>query len=280
MLLYTGSGPWRRRPGSEAAAASRRPGFIYRQDSAFSQNVTYSSDEPVRPLQVRALRRGDSVAALADVAPEVPSSESESAMENVAEAAVLSPTSALSDHSLLRRLRSGDQDAATMLYYRYAHRLLALARKNRSAELASRVDAEDIVQSVFRIFFRRAAEGHYDVPAGEDLWKLLLVLALNKIRAERVFHRAAKRDARLTAALEQPVPDTAGRNREAAAFLEVMVREALERLPAQNRAMVELRLAGHEVAEIAQLTTRSKRTVERLLQESRRQLHALLADEE
>src|SRR5439155_9824678 len=95
-----------------------------------------------------------------------------------------------SDHSLLRRLRGGDQDAATQLYYRYAHRLLALAEKNRARDLASRVDAEDIVQSVFRIFFRRAAEGHYDVPAGEDLWKLLLVLALNKIRAQRVHHRA------------------------------------------------------------------------------------------
>src|ERR1700745_2922919 len=85
-----------------------------------------------------------------------------------------------SDHSLLRRLRGGDEDAATQLYFRYANRLLALAEKKRSAELASRVDAEDIVQSVFRIFFREAREGHYDVPDGEDLWKLLLVLALNK----------------------------------------------------------------------------------------------------
>jgi RNA polymerase sigma-70 factor (ECF subfamily) len=183
-----------------------------------------------------------------------------------------------SDHSLLRRLRGGDQDAATQLYYRYAHRLLALAHKNRSADLASRVDAEDIVQSVFRIFFRRAADGHYDVPDGEDLWKLLLVLALNKIRSQRVYHRAAKRDARLTAALERPLADPAGGN-EAVAFLEVAVKEALERLPAQHRAMVELRLAGHEVAEIARKSTRSKRTVERVLQESRKQLGELLVRE-
>jgi RNA polymerase sigma-70 factor, ECF subfamily len=182
-----------------------------------------------------------------------------------------------SDHSLLRRLRGGDQDAATQLYYRYAHRLLALAEKNRSSDLASRVDAEDIVQSVFRIFFRRAADGHYDVPAGEDLWKLLLVLALNKIRAQRVHHRAAKRDARLTAPLDQPV---AARGNVAAAHLEVVVREALEHLPPPNRGMVELRLAGHEVAEIARQTERSKRTVERVLQESRKLLGELLAREE
>src|SRR3954451_16216202 len=107
-----------------------------------------------------------------------------------------------SNRSLLRRLRGGSEDAATQLYRRYAHRLRALARANTSAHLARRVDAEDIVQSVFRIFFTAASQGLYDVPAGEDLWKLLLVIALNKIRAEGVFHQAAKRDIRTTAELE------------------------------------------------------------------------------
>src|SRR5438067_12874851 len=81
-----------------------------------------------------------------------------------------------SDRSLLRRLRGGSEDAATQLYRRYAHRLRALARANTSAHLARRVDAEDIVQSVFRIFFAAASQGLYDVPAGEDPWKLLLVI--------------------------------------------------------------------------------------------------------
>src|SRR5205823_9703271 len=111
-----------------------------------------------------------------------------------------------SDRSLLRRLRSGSEDAATQLYRRYAHRLRALARANTSTQLARRVDAEDIVQSVFRIFFTAASQGLYDVPAGEDLWKLLLVIALNKIRAEGVFHQAAKRDVRATAELDRLDP--------------------------------------------------------------------------
>jgi RNA polymerase sigma-70 factor, ECF subfamily len=184
-----------------------------------------------------------------------------------------------SDHSLLRRLRGGDQDAATRLYMRYAHRLLALARKNRSAELASRVDAEDIVQSVFRIFFRGAATGHYDVPRGEDLWKVLLVIALNKIRGERVFHRAAKRDARLTTGGGAVAGAGASRADDPEAFLEVVVAEALGRLPPQHRGMVELRIQGFEVAEIADRVGRSKRTVERVLQESRKQLRELLQQE-
>ena len=63
-----------------------------------------------------------------------------------------------------------------------------------SSSLSSRVDPEDIVQSVFRTFFRRASEGQYQVPSGEELWKLLLAISLNKVRSVGQFHRAAKRD--------------------------------------------------------------------------------------
>jgi hypothetical protein len=34
------------------------------------------------------------------------------------------------------------------------------------------VDAVDLVQSIFRTFFRRVRRGCYDVPDGEELWKL------------------------------------------------------------------------------------------------------------
>src|SRR5574341_751939 len=64
-----------------------------------------------------------------------------------------------SDRSLLRRFRRGEEDAATLLYLRYADRLRALTVAQCSPDLAQRVDADDIVQSVFRTFFRRAAQG-------------------------------------------------------------------------------------------------------------------------
>ena len=104
----------------------------------------------------------------------------------------------VSDHSLLRRFRRGNQDAATALYLRYAGRLRAFAESKFTLSLARRIDAEDIVQSVFRSFFQHAKRGLYDVPAGEELWKILLVIALNKIRTQLTFHRAAKRDVRVT----------------------------------------------------------------------------------
>jgi RNA polymerase sigma-70 factor (ECF subfamily) len=104
-----------------------------------------------------------------------------------------------SDHSLLRRYRRGNQEAATQIYARYACRLRALAQAQCSPDLARREEVSDLVQSVFGSFFRGVKHGHYDVPAEEDLWKLFLVIALHKIRRKGNFHRRAKRDVRRTA---------------------------------------------------------------------------------
>ena len=49
-----------------------------------------------------------------------------------------------SDHTLLRRLRGGCEDAATQLYLRYAQRLLALIRSRASPQVRRRVDYEEV----------------------------------------------------------------------------------------------------------------------------------------
>jgi RNA polymerase sigma-70 factor (ECF subfamily) len=145
------------------------------------------------------------------------------------------------------------------------------------------VDVEDIVQSVFGSFFRGASRGDYDVPAGEELWKLFLVIALNKIRAKGAYHRAAKRDVRLTAGgqgLERLAEEPPAEQDEMAyAVLRLTIEEALQALPEQYRRILALRVEGHEVEEIARQTGRSKRTVERVLQECRKRLADLLEGE-
>jgi len=184
-----------------------------------------------------------------------------------------SPTT--SDQSLLRRFRMGEQEAAAEIYRRYAPRLHAIAHRQCSGSLATRVDADDIVQSVFWEFFEGARNGLYDVPAGDDLWRLILVIALNKVRAKRVFHQAAKRDVRLTASADclqsqwnpQDVP---------ALLLQLAFHDALAHLNRPQRKIVDLLLEGHKVAEIAEKVGRSKRTVERNLQEIRQKLRRLL----
>jgi RNA polymerase sigma-70 factor (ECF subfamily) len=188
------------------------------------------------------------------------------------------PSSEASDHSLLARYRRGQQDAATQLYLRYARRLRALVRARCSPQLARRVEPDDIVQSVFRRFFRQVLKGDYDVPPGEELWGLFLVIALNKIRAEETFHRAGKRDVRLACVGPDPQALLQATEDVDSDFdlVQLTIDDALGQLPEHQRAMVELRIQGHEIAEIAQRTGRSKRTVERCLQEVRSRLRQLL----
>jgi RNA polymerase sigma-70 factor, ECF subfamily len=187
-----------------------------------------------------------------------------------------------SDRSLLRRFRGGQPDAATELYLRYAERLRALAAGQVAPDLAPRLDPDDIVQSVFRTFFRRAAQGQYDVPDGEDLWKLFMIIALHKIRSAGRFHRAAKRDVRATA---NNLSDARAEHRLAApdeaalATLRLVIDELLSALPPSMRAIVELRVEGREVEEIAQRTQRSRRSVERALHEFRARLSPLIGED-
>jgi RNA polymerase sigma-70 factor (ECF subfamily) len=191
-------------------------------------------------------------------------------------------TSEPCDHSLIGRSRAGDQDFATQLYLRYAQRLNSLVEMQCSAELARREGVEDIVQSVFRTFFRRIGEGYYDVPDEDELWRLLLVIALHKIRSKATYHHASKRNARRTivGALARLVPDTRAEvNDLPYAHLKLVLEEILERLPAHSRVMVKLRIEGWDVAEVARKTGRSKRTVERILQETRLELVEILGQE-
>lgn len=182
----------------------------------------------------------------------------------------------VSDRSLIRRLRTGSQDAATQLYLRYAQRLRSLGQAKCSRDLAARVDSDDIVQSVFRTFFRRVEKGDYDVPDGEDLWKLFLVIGLHKIQAKGAFHRAAKRDMRVSQGGDQL--DFAAEDSDATSLsiLQMTIDEVLNDLSPAHREIINLRIEGHDVAAIAERIGRSKRSVERILQEFRKQLAVLI----
>jgi RNA polymerase sigma factor (sigma-70 family) len=177
------------------------------------------------------------------------------------------------DDSLLRLYQSGDDGAATALFLRYAARLRALAREYCVPSYAGRFDADDVVQSVFRAFFHGARRRAYTVPPSGELWGLLMVLALNKIRNLVSHHRAGKRAVHQTTSLPDFDSHPAlAADDSAAALLCLVMDEHLEGLPESNRAIIRLRIDGYAVAEIAAATGRSRRTVERVLQEFRARL--------
>src|SRR5262245_21584301 len=94
--------------------------------------------------------------------------------------------------NLLARWRKGDQEAATELFRRYAGRLIALARSRLPAKLTPRVDPEDVVQSVYRRFFADARDGRFELQRGGDLWRLLVVITLQKLQHQVERHGAQK----------------------------------------------------------------------------------------
>jgi RNA polymerase sigma-70 factor, ECF subfamily len=153
--------------------------------------------------------------------------------------------------------RQGDQDAARQIVERYIDRLLLLARRRISQRLASRVDAEDIVQSVFRTFFGRLKDGQFVFADQDDLCKLLVRITLHKTLRQVAFHKAAKRDPgmetdqgehhreQLLALLDaEPTPDAT------VAFLD-QLEHFLGRLQPLERQILEMRLQGHSNEDIA-----------------------------
>jgi RNA polymerase sigma factor (sigma-70 family) len=176
--------------------------------------------------------------------------------------------------------QAGDERAAETLFRRYFARLHGLIRANLTKEMASRFDAEDVAQSAFRSFFSGARDGKYLLQYAGDLWRLLAAIAMHKIRHEQKRHTAAKRDcfreqlpAIIRAALDEddawlahdPTP-------EEAAVLADEVQWLLRPLDGVQRQMVELRLQGFSLEEIAAQVHRSQRTVRRVMEQVKERL--------
>jgi RNA polymerase sigma-70 factor (ECF subfamily) len=181
---------------------------------------------------------------------------------------------------LLDRWRQGDMEAAAELFRRYANRLIGLARRRVPAKLMYRVDPEDVVQSVYRSFFSAAREGRYDLQRGGDLWRLLVTITLNKLYHQVKRNQRAKRAADRECSLEA-IAGSAGvpasllsqePSPEEAAALADELEQLFRSLDALDRRIVELRLQGYQLDEIAAQTDRSERTVRRVLEEVKGQL--------
>lgn len=188
----------------------------------------------------------------------------------------------LSDKSLIRRFRSGNDEAAAALYARYADRLDFLAARGLGADVGGLVGSDDVVQSIFRTFFRRAAVGDYEVPEDMELWNLLVTISLNKIREVGRYHRRAKRDVGKTVSLEdqQGSGGIAGADEVACHVLQMVVDEMIEQLPEAHQQIIRLHIEGWNVPEISVETQRSRRTIERVLQEFRQQLREQIQSDE
>jgi RNA polymerase sigma-70 factor (ECF subfamily) len=179
------------------------------------------------------------------------------------------------DKYLINLFRQGDQDAARQIVDRYLNRLLTLARRRISQRLASRVDPEDIVQSVFRTFFVRVKDGQFAFDDQDDLCKLLMRITLHKTLRQVAFHKAGKRDPNL----ETPhgehhhdqmmaLFDQEPTQEATVAFLD-QLEHFLAQLRPQEREILEMRLQGHSNEDIASKLGIYDRKIRRVIEHVR-----------
>jgi RNA polymerase sigma factor (sigma-70 family) len=185
---------------------------------------------------------------------------------------------------MIHQLRSGDRaardEAARRVWEHYFRDLLALARRHLGMKVRTRVDEEDVLQSVYESVCRRQERGDFELDGRDDLWRLLVTVTLRKTRNAARQHTRERRDVRR----EQPAagpddiagiplaetPDWGPRPDEAVALAEAF-QTRLELLPDPVLRRVALcRLEGYSNREIADQLGCTERSVERKLNLIRR----------
>jgi RNA polymerase sigma-70 factor, ECF subfamily len=155
------------------------------------------------------------------------------------------------------------------IFAHYAQRLSRVADRYLSRRLAGRLDGEDVVQSVFRTFFRRSSRGEFQIDSTAQLWRLLVKITVQKARAKGRHHAAGRRDVKAEvggdaqgwlaeAAASEPGPS------DAAAMMD-QIDVMLRGLPPIYCGILDLRLQGCKAMEIARRLEISRQTVYRAL---------------
>lgn len=95
---------------------------------------------------------------------------------------------------VINGLRAGDPQIVSEFYKRHMPALRAIADKHIASGMQRRVAASDVVQSVFKSFFRGAEAGRFQFEDSENLWSLMCAITLTKVREQIRYHRRERRD--------------------------------------------------------------------------------------
>ena len=184
----------------------------------------------------------------------------------------------------IRDLKTGDEEAARLLWQEYFDKLVAVARKKLGSAPRRMVDEEDVALSVFRCLCDGAGRGQFsDVANRDDLWRLLVAITTHKVIDERRRATSQKRgggEVRGDSVLkeladngdlkgfdqligEDPTPD----------FLAMLADEyqrLMDLLPKDSLRTIALRkMEGYKNEEIAQELGLARRSIQRKLERIR-----------
>jgi RNA polymerase sigma factor (sigma-70 family) len=153
----------------------------------------------------------------------------------------------------LRRIRAGDEQAAVELVRRYEPAIrLEVRMRLADSRLRRVLDTMDLCQSVLAGFFVRAAAGQFDLEHPEQLVRLLVAIARNKVAYQARRQRAQRRDQRRDVALEgyDREPLDAGPSPSRVASGREMLAEVRRRLGPEELRLADLRAEGYDWAAI------------------------------
>jgi RNA polymerase sigma factor (sigma-70 family) len=155
---------------------------------------------------------------------------------------------------LLTRTRRGDQDAAAELVRRYEPAVRRAIRvRLLNPRLRRFLDSMDVCQSVLASFFVRTALGQFELNSSEDVLKLLVRMARNKVAGAVRHEQADCRDnRRLEAGSDEAarMPARGDTPSQAVAGSELLL-EFRRRLSPEEQHLAEQRRLGREWVEIA-----------------------------
>ena len=181
------------------------------------------------------------------------------------------------------QLEAGDEQGAIEIFNRFARRLVGLAQSRLDPRVRRQVDAEDILQSAFKSFFRRQANDEFELQDWDSLWSLLVVITIRKCGRRVESLKAARRDVRREVHIQSgnssapgPQPIDPEPTPEEAMTLAEMVDQLLVGLDEHERQIVSLRLQGLTAPEISDQVGYTERTVHRVLARSRKRIEKLI----
>jgi len=185
---------------------------------------------------------------------------------------------------LVRRWQAGDEDAAAELFARYQGRLLPLVASHLNEKLGARLDADELVQSIFKSAFRVTRDGQPLFSDDTGFWKWLVTVALNKVfkRIER--ETAAKRDPdrEISSPTDRDgfLAECLSQRPTTMQVVEVadLMENILQRLDEDQKQILLLRLEGYTQKEIARKLGVSDKTVQRRSEKIREAASAVVGE--
>jgi DNA-directed RNA polymerase specialized sigma24 family protein len=170
----------------------------------------------------------------------------------------------------LRAFQAGDQEAVRLLWKRYFHRMMGLARMHLGNSPGGAADEEDVALSAFGSFCQGVEQGQFSrLQDRDDLWHLLAVITARKA-VDLVQHecRQKRGGGQVSETIDEvlhglisrePSPVvSAAMNEECARLLDLLGDDDL-------RKLVAWKLEGHNNTEIATLLGCTRVTVQRML---------------